>query len=92
MEKKKILKSVPKWHKVSKCHPTNKTRHARRYGVPVLGFDEDEFKDSGYCTPFDVNYDFKKKWFYQLAHGSEGVVWVEAMITHWIELPEVPKL
>lgn len=79
------------WHKVSQKLPNKKTRYASKYGVPVLGFDEDEYKDSGSCNPFIVSFMYKEKCFFQIAHGKKGTCWVPAEITHWTELPKGPK-
>jgi len=69
--------------------PTRKTPYASKYGVPVLGFDLSEFKDSGSCNPFEVSFMFKEKQF--LSNCTNGE-WIPVDITHWIELPNVPVI
>lgn len=91
------------WHKVSEKLPNKKTRYAGRYEVQVLGFDEDEYKDSGSYTPCHVIFNFKNmpkrpelgiypNSFVQLASSHDGAIWYPAEITHWAELPEGPKV
>lgn len=76
--------------RTSKEKPSSKTPHAGRYGVTVLGFDADEYLDSGSCTPFNVLYDFRKKQFLTLAHGDGKTIWIEIGVTHWMPLPSGP--
>jgi len=79
-----------RWRVCKEEVPTRKTVHAGKYGVTVLGFDFDEYLDSGSCIPFDVLYDFKKKKFMSLAHGNGKTIWIETCLTHWMPLPSGP--
>jgi hypothetical protein len=79
-----------RWRVYGKEWPTRKTLHTGKHGVSVLGFDYDEYLDSGSCIPFEVLYDFRKKEFLSVAHGGEETIWVEAGITHWMPLPSGP--
>jgi hypothetical protein len=79
-----------RWRICKDEQPNRNTPHAGKYGVTVLGFDLDEYLDSGYCNPFDVNYNFKKQQFIMLAYGNGKTSWVPACITHWMPLPPVP--
>ena len=82
---------MDKWHTV-KVLPTKETRYAGTHAVTVLAYDEDEYKDSGSCRPYDVTFQFKDKRFMQLASGSDGSIWIDACITHWMEMPKAPYL
>jgi hypothetical protein len=82
--------SDARWRVCTEEQPTRKTLYASKYGVTVLGFDLDEYLDSGSCNPFDVNYDFKKRQFLMLAYGKGKTLWVPVCITHWMPLPPIP--
>lgn len=81
--------TVAYWKVVKEELPTRKTSYASKYGVPVLGFDLGEFKDSGSCNPFEVSFMFKEKQFMQFCTNGKRI---PVDITHWIELPNSPVI
>lgn len=81
-----------KWISIKKKVPNSKTRYAGTHAVTVLGYDEDEYKDSGSCQPYDVTFTFKTQKFMQLAFGDNKSIWIEASITHWMPMPKAPYL
>ena len=78
------------WRIAEKERPKRTTRYASKYGVPVLGFDMKEYKDSGSCIPFVVDYSFEKKEFFSLHAGSHTILWLPVPVTHWTTLPPIP--
>lgn len=78
------------WHKITNKLPDKNTRYAGRHGVTVLGFDENEYNDSGSCDPKEVSFMFKEKIFLVCAYGKDNISWVRDTITHWKELPKIP--
>jgi hypothetical protein len=86
--KEQLLFTDPiRWYRVNKELPNKKTRYAGRFGVTVLGFDLDEFIDSGSCNPKHLIFKFKSKQFEDL--GSDGSFYPVG-ITHWTPLPPIP--
>jgi hypothetical protein len=78
-----------RWRVVKEELPNKQTRYAGRYGVTVLGFDLDEYVDSGSCDPCEVSFDFKKKQFLSLCTNGS---WIAVGITHWTPKPPIPVL
>jgi hypothetical protein len=82
------------WIKVTDSLPNEHTRYAGKYGVCVLSFDENEFKDSGSCIPSKVTFIFKEANFFSLYYpiGDHTREWLPVIVTHWTELPEIPQI
>lgn len=80
------------WISVKKKLPNKNTRYARKDFVEVLGFDEDEYKDCGNFTPYIYYFNFKTKRFQDLAHYNGNTIKVDVIVSHWMELPNIPKV
>ncbi len=80
-----------KWNAIKDKLPDRNTRYSGEFGVSVLCFDEDEYLDSGYFNPCLYIFDFGEQFFKTLAYGENDTMWVQASVTHWTELPEIPK-
>jgi hypothetical protein len=80
------------WICTNKQLPNRKTRYASTFGVPVLGFDLNEVKDSGYYIPHEIVFHFEKSEFETLAINPwrGKTIWIPVSITHWQPLPEAP--
>jgi hypothetical protein len=86
------------WQPVS-IKPTRKTRNASKYGVPVLLFDERDYRISGTCTPSEGHFMFDNvkglTGFiqYGLSYKKGRLVGYDPMPacpTHWRPLPTGP--
>jgi len=77
-----------KWINVNDKLPDRNTRYASKYGVSVLGFDISDHRPE----PFEVIFNYGKKWFEELCHGPAGEeCWLSASVSHWMELPKGVK-
>jgi len=85
---------MDKWIDVAKQLPNKKTRYAGTYGVTVLGFDKQEYIDSGYCTPSTYLFMFKENRFETLVIGgkNESEFIPAPWVSHWMQLPKTPKI
>jgi hypothetical protein len=101
-------KNYPKWYSIKDKLPDKYTKYAGEYGVSVLIFDEREHRDAGYypresnflfknnkrnLTQKDGWYD---AWFYDycgsMDNGKCKFPWEPQEVTHWCEMPPIPKL
>jgi len=77
------------WIDINDRVPDKNTMYAGEYGVPVIVVDMDEY---GTLRPFDASFNFKEQQFQVLIFGADDPEWVQAELTHWIELPKLPIL
>lgn len=81
---------LTRWRDVKRELPDRKTPYASKFGVPVLGFDLDEYYDSG-CEPMTLLFSFKSKQFEALCcGGAGGSTFIPVGITHWLPMPPIP--
>jgi len=82
------------WINIKDRLPDRDTKYAAKYGVSVLCYDRGEEKSSGYYTPTECTFNFEKNIFetlhYSFGKGLPRLLPVD--ITHWKELPDIPKL
>jgi hypothetical protein len=70
--------------------PSKKILGAGEYGVTVIGFDWQEYLDSGDGDRGVVNFDFEKNYFLEPCTGEDGFI-PAPWITHWMPFPKPPK-
>lgn len=69
------------WHKVTDRLPDKNTRYAKKYGVPVLLYDENEHRAEPEIGVYLWHEGFKE-------YAED--IFVPSNPTHWQELPKKP--
>ena len=82
------------WISVKDRLPDKNTAYAGSYGVSTLVFDQVEHDIAGYHPTYHL-FDFERKGWYEycdaLDDGVNKFPWLPIEVTHWAELPEIPK-